>query len=156
MRAVALAAAVLIVAACGGGEEPRAAGPPDTPPPEQASSDQAPPPAWVETAAGSFWLGYSTFCWDGLCADFAAPRCGDGGHVPDITVRAGERVRFHLGFDPREVSVTSFGGGEGTQDRLVAGREPVWSARAGAFAVFAVPKGRGGDASYAGCAVVSA
>ena len=166
MRPLALIAAVVIAAGCGAAdanddvrvsdsgriERRAAAQPPEGARPRFGSSEQAPPPAWVETARGSFWLGYSSFCWDGTCADFVAPDCGDAPHVPEIEVRSGELIRFHLGFTPRTVSVATFGG-ETAQDPLPPERDPVWRAREGAFAVFAVPKERGGDASYVGCMV---
>jgi hypothetical protein len=144
MRALALVLAGLSIGAS-------AAKPPRAAPPSVGSS--GPPPAWVETARGSFWLAFSTFCWGGRCADYRAPSCGER-YVPKIRVRRGELVRFHLGFDPREVSVTTFGG-SGASKRLAAVRNPVWRARPGAFAVFALPKRRGGDASYVACATVS-
>lgn len=146
--------ATVAIAACGadepsatrsGGEANAApsAAPPKTPTPT------GPPPAWLETERGSFWLGYSTFCWGGTCADYIAPSC-DERHVPGITVREGEQVTAHLGFEPREVTLTSFPAHG--QRKLEASRTPSWRVdREGAFSLFTGPEEGGGDASYVGC-----
>jgi hypothetical protein len=127
--------------------------PPSAAPPAVDSLEHEPPPAWVETARGVYWLGYSTFCWPRAgCADAIAPSCDDERHVPRIPVRKGELVRFHLGFAPSDVLVSMLKGDEAL-DRLLSAENPVWRARRGAFALMAVAMDRG-DASYAGCAVV--
>src|SRR5262245_13939955 len=133
LRLFALAIAATALAGCGGeGDEPgqRASLPTATeayvgPPPGSApgTTAQTPPSAWVETAAGPRWLGFSTFCrttgQSSTCADDAAPRCGIEG-VPTIPVGAGETLRFHLGFDPSELSLRLFheDGGEPEGVRL--------------------------------------
>lgn len=150
-----LVAVLALVAACGS-EEPSAtrtervaAGPPTAARPE-LPTPSGPPPAWLETERGSFWLGYSTFCWGGTCADYIAPSCDDERHVPKIVVRRGEQVTAHLGFEPREVTLTSFPAHD--QQPLDASREPSWRAeREGAFSLFTGPEDRSGDASYVAC-----
>ena len=122
--------------------------------PPSVSGLEAPPPAWLETQNGSYWLGFSTFCWKGGCADYTAPSCRDGEHVPKIGLRRAELVTAHLGFEPREVMLTYFSetmppGSD--QQTLTAGRDPEWRIeREGAFSLFAIAT-QGGDASYVGC-----
>jgi hypothetical protein len=146
--AAAIALACVALTACGGDDGNGEAAPPSGPRPSGPGAN-GPPPAWLETEGGSFWLGYSTFCWGGTCADYVAPSC-DSEHVPKIAVRRGERVTAHLGFEPREVSLTFFPGGE-SGGQPSGGRNPSWRVeRAGAFALFAAPK-EGGDASYVAC-----
>ena len=149
-----LLAVLALLAACGSDEpsaleterEPAAA--PRDPPPKLSTGD-GPPPAWLETGRGSFWLGHSTFCWGGTCADYVAPSC-DSERVPTIAVRPGEHVTAHLGFEPREVSLTLFPGAS-SEGRLPGGRDPRWRVeREGPFSLFAVAK-EGGDASYVAC-----
>lgn len=140
-------ASLLALAACGGDDGDGEAAPPSGPRPSGPGAN-GPPPAWLETEGGSFWLGYSTFCWGGTCADYVAPSC-DSEHVPKIAVRRGERVTAHLGFEPREVSLAFFP--SGAQGPELTASDPAWDVdRAGAFALFTAPK-EGGDASYVGC-----
>jgi hypothetical protein len=146
MRLSLLLPAALVAAACGSSHAQ---------PKEQARSvgAQGPPPAWIETKAGSRWLAYSSYCW-GLkqgnaqahgCADMAAPKCSQES-VPKLEVGAGEQVRAHLGYDAQEASVEH----EATKLR---GRTVEWRVhRRGTFLLFT--KGRPGDASYTGCAVL--
>ena len=136
---------VLVLAGCGGRE---AADPEPGPPggaPEQPRG--APPPAWIETPEGAFWLAQSTYCWTNVCADYVAPSCEE---APEIPARVGEPVRVHLGFAARSATLTYFPGGAAQPLE-----ELEWIVESGgAFAVSA-RAGRG-DASYAGCLVVSA
>lgn len=139
---IAVGLVCVALAGCGGEDDGGVAAPPSGPRPSSPAG--GPPPAWLETERGSFWLGQSTFCWDGTCADYVAPSC-DSEHVPKIAVRRGELVRAHLGFEPREVSLTYFPGGAS------GGTDPAWRVeREGAFSLFAVAK-EGGDASYVAC-----
>jgi hypothetical protein len=115
-----------------------------------------PPPAWIDTSAGWRPLAQSSYCWTeqgrGICADFAAPRCGDG-RTPRIPVRLGETVRFRLGFAPRSISLQFFGGAGVGDYRLATRRVVAWRVqRLGAFALFATARQRG-DSSYVGCLV---
>jgi hypothetical protein len=117
------------------------------PPPTLGAN--GPPAAWIETEAGAFWLGYSTYCWKTVCADYMAPSCRGEAAVPDIAVRSGEEVRFHLGFEPNTVVLTFFGTSV-EQEELSASATPVWRVqRDGAIAVFSTADGR--DASYVAC-----
>src|SRR5919201_1413034 len=81
-----------------------------SPPSERQPTGEAsgPPPAWIETQAGSTWLGFSSYCWTsgrtGTCADAIAPKCGQAG-VPEIPVVGDETVRTHLGYTPIGASV---------------------------------------------------
>jgi hypothetical protein len=136
---------VLLAAACGSAT----ASPPTEPTPW--SGHTGPPAAWIETTAGSTWLGFSSYCWNkghaGVCADAIAPKCGISG-VPDVRVKMGETVRAHLGYTPEEASV------EGA-DAQLKGRTVSWKIdRTGPFSLFTKAKS-GGDASYVGCAVTS-
>ena len=137
---------VLIVAACGSS----AASPPTSPAP--SASTDGPPPAWLETRAGSRWLGFSSYCWNRLgedfvsCSDAAAPKCSQRA-VPKLSVDEGETVRAHLGYAPSKATVDDM--------RVkVDGRTVSWRvARGGPFVLFA--KGpRRNDASYVGCGVL--
>lgn len=144
MRALLLVCALLL-AACGGREEsvPRA-GRPAGPPPDLRQA--GPPPAWIETPEGSFWLAHSTYCWTTVCADYIVPSCE---HAPEIPARVGEPVRVHLGFEPRSSRLTFFPGGAAQPLEDLE-----WIVESGgAFAVSA--RAGKGDASYAGCLVVS-
>lgn len=154
-RAALLVLVLAALAGCGS-EEPSVtrtqrapAGPPSATRPE-LPTPTGPPPAWLETERGSFWLGYSTFCWGGTCADYIAPSCDDERHVPRIVVREGEGVTAHLGFEPREVTLTLFPAND--QKRLEVSRNPSWQAdRDGAFSLFTSPEDRGGDARNVAC-----
>jgi hypothetical protein len=138
----------LPLSACGAA--PRADSPEGAAP---GARDNGPPPAWIETKAGTLWLGFSSSCWSyplgnaraHTCADFIAPECGHKG-VPDVRVNRGDTVRAHLGFTPTEASV-------GSAEEKLEGRVLEWPIeRAGVFSLFA--KKNGDDASYVGCAVL--
>ena len=123
------------------------------PPPAPPRAAGTPPSAWVETERGARWLGYSSYCWrGGLCVDHIAPACDGLSRAPRLPLRRGERLRFHLGFAPREITL-AFANAPSKPIKLVAGRITSWRAdRAGAFTLFAAAKG-GGDASYVSCIV---
>ena len=111
-----------------------------------------PPPAWVTTASGRHPLGYSSYCWRsksaGVCADYVAPRCGDG-HTPTVRIRSGETVRFELGFRPSSLSISS----RGHTRSLPATQRPRFRVdRAGVTSLFA-DTAQNGDASYTACFV---
>jgi hypothetical protein len=145
VRALLLLCALLLAGCGGAGEATAPAGPPAEPPP-QAAQD-GPPPAWIQTPEGSFWLAHSTYCWTNVCADYIAPSCEN---APEIPARVGEPVRIHLRFDARSATLTHFPGGAAQPLEGLA-----WIVESGgAFAVFA--RADEGDASYAGCLVVSA
>ena len=159
-RVLAALALVFLVAACGSASEAESPpSPPASAPPAPAPSGpleppptlgaDGPPAAWIETEAGAFWLGYSTYCWKTVCADYIAPSCRGGAAVPDIAVRNGEEVRFHLGFEPNSVVLTFFDTNV-EQEELSASATPAWRVqRDGAIAVLSTADGR--DASYAAC-----
>jgi hypothetical protein len=136
---------LVLLAACASST----ASPPKTPPPEARAG---PPPAWLETKAGSRWLGFSSYCWNQsgedvvTCADAVAPKCSQRS-VPKLSVEKGETVRAHLAYKPSKAAVDDM--------RLkVDGRTVSWRIeRAGPFVLFA--KGpRKNDASYVGCGVL--
>lgn len=84
-----------------------------------------------------------------MCADFAAPACGEIG-TPDLEVTDGELIRFHLGFDPKELSIT-IASRHGQAEQLEPGRIVEWRAHGhGELLLFATAAGRG-DASYVAC-----
>jgi hypothetical protein len=133
----------VFVVACGSTKT----GPPPNPPKLPKLSRPGPPPAWVETKAGSTWLGYSTYCWRSVCADYDGPDCRSFlAKPPGVVLTPGETVRFHLGFDPEEVSVTS--GGRTTQ--LDSSRTPQWRVAMRTPLILRT-KTKVGDASYVGC-----
>lgn len=128
-------------------------GPPTAPRPRPPRAD-GPPPAWLETEDGSFWLGYSSYCWGTSCVDFIGPSCHSE-YTPKIGVRRGELVSAHLGFEPSELDL-SFHSRKGRPSRagsieLTLSRTPSWRAeREGAFLLFTRAK-HGGDAAYVAC-----
>lgn len=146
-RTCQLASLALLVAACGAAK--RAAPPPNPPRPPLPG----PPPAWAETEAGSRWLGYSTYCWRGGCADYGLPMCPKPRHVPTFRLYDKETVRFHLGFEPREVSLSLYRSGveRPLRQTLEKSRTPSWTVKPAQLVVlFARPK-VGGDVSYVAC-----
>lgn len=145
MRLALMLPLVLLVTACGSSS----ASPPTTPAPD---GRVGPPPAWLETKAGSHWLGFSSYCWNRAgedvvtCADAVAPKCSQQS-VPKLSVEKGETVRAHLGYAPRKAAVDDM--------RLkVDGRTVSWHIlRGGPFVLFAQGP-RKNDASYVGCGVL--
>lgn len=127
--------------------------PPSTMPTGAApeAPDGGPPAAWLETDSGSYWLGFSTYCWTTSCADYITPSCG-AAHVPTLELKKGERVRIHLGFKPKETSLTYFDGIKPVVATKFAYPEFTVE-RAGVFSLFTVAAEgeEGGDASYVGC-----
>ncbi len=159
MRTLLLVGVVVLLAACGGSARPdsQPASEPDapaTPKPTLGTLTNGPPAAWVETEGGSFWLGYSSYCWRTVCADFVGPTCDDPKHTPKIVLRRDELVTAHLEFEPNEVGLSYFSATGGTverQEKLEPSRTPSWRAeRDGAFSLFT--RVQSGDASYVGCA----
>jgi hypothetical protein len=147
MKSVLLVLGALTLTSCGVGAH-HSGGPPSGTPPKHGRI--APPPAWIEASSGSHWLGYSSYCWSAqgtaLCADMIAPSCTDD-RTPRIDLRRGELVRFHLGFDPKEVSI-SVDRSRSTSLQLT--REPTSHAnREGVMLLFT--RGGGGDAAYVAC-----
>jgi len=82
---------------------------PKAPAPVLKGFTMTPPPAWVTTARGERWLGYSSFCWVSV-ADFVGETtkvCGrPHGRPPRIPVRRGQLVHFELGFQPQRVVIS--------------------------------------------------
>jgi hypothetical protein len=154
MVRLAMLLAVLVLSACGFSP---VAGPTDDGP--KAPLGTAPPSAWVETRDGSHWLAYSTYCWrsstHGTCADYAAPRCRGENAAPRIRVSRGARVRFHLGFAPKEpvgLSVVADNSARTEYTtKLDASRDPEWVVRQGGALSLFVRAKSGGDASYVAC-----
>jgi hypothetical protein len=128
-------------------------GGPDDPPPTLGMA--GPPPAWAETPDGPRWLAFSTYCWENVCADYVAPRCGDA-RIPDVPVERGEEIRFHLEFDAQNVSLTLV-----DQGRTVTGltapspRVWTWAADADGAVTLHTTAAQGQDASYAACVRLS-
>lgn len=152
--------ALALSAGCGGQAE-TGQSPPPSPPPDAAAVVRpdgpppklemaGPPPAWVETAGGSYWLAYSSYCWGSVCADYVTPECGSP-HASEVRVSRGEAITFHLDFDPRTVGFRYVDGSEGEPTPMTAERESDWEVkRSGAALLWTTAKG-GRDASYALC-----
>lgn len=170
MRPLILIGVAVLVTACGetvSGQDtaigPAASppaskpGPPTTPKPPLAGLSDGPPPAWLETEGGSFWLGYSSYCWGTLCADFIPPSCEDAKHTPKITLARGEIVTAQLAFEPTELGL-SYLAEEGAptaedQKEFVPSSTPSWRVeRDGSFSLFA--RGKAGGATYVACVVL--
>lgn len=151
VRVLALPLMTLFLATCGGdtgGSGPTAVAKPPRNPPVLRGENGRPPPAWIETARGRQWLGYSSFCWGRTCADYIPPRCGDP-RTPTLRMGRGDLVRFHLGFEPTEVSIQR---GLHSPAPLKTSPAPTWRVRAaGTFRLFARAKSPGGNASYVAC-----
>jgi hypothetical protein len=148
MRSLVVGLMTLSLTTCGGNAGfPTLTGPPGKPP-SAHGVDSGPPPAWVQTARGARWLGYSSFCWGELCADYAGARCGDA-LTPTLQLTRAEVVQFHLAFAPSELAILR--GRRTRPERLRPVRSPRWRARAaGALTLFVRAK-KGGDASYTAC-----
>jgi len=160
-----IVALIALATGCGGGSvgdppsdetegpAPMAGRPSEPAPKLDSSLAGGPPPAWLETPAGSFWLGYSSYCWGSECADFIAPSCDDPKHTPKVTVRRGDTVTAHLGFEPTELALTFLDGTSRSsreRQKLEPTPTPSWQLEQdGAFSLFARAEGR--DASYVAC-----
>src|SRR5437870_9780437 len=101
LTASALAAVAILSAGCATAS-PKMAGP-KKPPPEVRGVRSAPPPAWIETRGGDRWLAFSGYCWSVTCLD--ARPVAQRTDVPRIGVGRGEVVRFHLRFQPTELTL---------------------------------------------------
>jgi hypothetical protein len=121
-----LVAVMLLGAACAAAKTVK----PKTPPPTVPGVRSAPPPAWIETRRGDRWLAFSSYCWTNTCID--SRPLEDRVDIPRIVVSRGERVHFHLDFDPTKLSVKV-----GTMTYpLAAERVASWRVRGtGTFAV---------------------
>lgn len=156
MKTLLLVLVVLAVTGCGqedgsGPPAEPAAGPGTTaataPLDEPPKIEEGPPPAWIETEGGSYWLAHASYCWRAQCADYVG--IADRDDVPTVRVRKGEVVRFHLGFDPRELSVSLEG--SNVSKTLAPGRVAEWTVPgSGGVWLFAqaAPGQGGADASY--------
>ncbi|MDX6502978.1 MAG: hypothetical protein QOE29_103 [Gaiellaceae bacterium] len=128
---------------------------PPIPPPKRPAA--GPPPAWIHTASGDRWLGYSSYCWKaaqkGVCADYIQVGC-TGRHRlrQPIPVRIGEVVTVHFGFRATQVGVSE---GRKSVAHTVAGRTVRFRVeRLGLLETGGRPLAdRGNDASYVGCLV---
>jgi hypothetical protein len=146
---ITLAVAVALVAGCGGsetGQPPRGA-PTEPPPRVPSDGPSAPPPAWVETDGGAHWLAYGSYCWDDGCVDYVEPWRRED--VPQIAVRRGKVVRFHLPFEPSELVVDVFErrGRDPRSVRLEPKRVVAWRVNRPGYVSVAAWR-RHGDASY--------
>jgi hypothetical protein len=122
-RTVACLFALVLLSACGGRDEPvedaapdepdttapstdtttdQAAGPPGEPP---VTEEGGPPAAWLETPSGSAWMAYGNYCWGDVCMDILRPTCDDSS-VPEVELRPGGAIRFHLPFVPDTADLT--------------------------------------------------
>lgn len=118
---------------------------PPRPEPAVVPGGPAPPPAWVETEAGDHWLqtSFEKWCEGDRCVIVTPPAalaadaaCRDIlADVPEVRVRPGERVVFHLGFQPSALRLTVAHGlwippreGPGRTVPLAAADEPAWTA----------------------------
>jgi len=160
MRALlSLMVVALVIAGCGADGESGRSGEPSVSPPAPAAPEgpapklgmDGPPPAWIETGSGSRWLAYSTYCWKTVCADYMPPRCGSR-HGPVIAVEPGERVTFHLGFEPQSVGLLYIDkNGFQRPIRLEASRATTWQVTRPGAAWLSTTADAGRDANYALC-----
>lgn len=88
-----------------------------------------------------------------MCADYTAASCADE-RIPEVAVRDGERVRFHLGFEPRTITL-QVGGTSPSEHRLKPMRITEWKAagETGPATLYSRSEAdtAGGDASYVAC-----
>ncbi len=135
-----LAPAISALACAWGAFAAAAVAAPTADPPDAGS--EAPPAAWVDTPAGDRWLGYSTYCWTTMCADYINPEMRKD--LPKIVVKRGQVVRFELGFAPKTLSLQV-----GTRTyQLKPKQSAAWrvKGKGGVLVLFATAEG--GDASY--------
>lgn len=159
---LALVGAILVLPGCGladvfVGEDVSTttiAGGPTSPPPTVTDAPSPPPPAWIETERGDYWLGFGSYCWGTACVDMVAPSCGSK-FVPNVPVRRGEVVRFHIPFPPREVHLGLFADGRDAGGERVEPRRVVsWRVQRGGavwLSARAKPGAAGADATYVAC-----
>lgn len=135
MRVVAACLfALVLLSACGTADEPvpdaadepettaappatttgQSAVPPGEPP---VPEDGGPPAAWIETPSGSAWMAYGNYCWGDVCMDILRPTCDDSS-VPEVELRRGDAVAFHLSFDPTTADLTL--GADGSRPEVVS------------------------------------
>ena len=109
----------------------------------------SPPPAWVESAAATKWLAFSSYCWTGAgkaaCVDMIPPQSRTD--LPLLKVRAGEQLRIHFAFVPRSVHLAVYRGVSFRHWILPRARTVSWKAR-GSGVVVIDAKAKGGTASY--------
>ena len=72
--------------------------------PPTAPNPGAPPPAWMETQAKSAWLAYGSYCWKTACVNMIPPNTRPD--LPLFTVKRGQAVRAHLGFNAKSAAVS--------------------------------------------------
>ena len=149
MRSLVVGLMAASLSTCGGnaGFAPLA-GPPGKPP-SAPGVDRSPPPAWVQTARGARWLGYSSFCWSGAlrglrrrsvwrCAHADAASHPRGGHHVPSRLQADRERHF-----PRPSSSYETARAREEPDLARPRRRRVHALRA--------TQTRRGDASYTGC-----
>ena len=119
--------------------------PPTAELPVTESGVESPPPAWIQTASGSQWMDYGTYCWDETCALYVAPSERDD--LPVVEVRPGEEVTFHLGFDPAGVEL-SFDPKNPSRIRLRRQRDVTWRVTRGGDLSLSTRSDPHGDAMY--------
>lgn len=120
-----------------------ATGPPGAPP---EAGDGGPPPAWLSSGDVKAWLAFSSYCWEGVCADYARPTERDD--LPFVYVTPGEKVEFHLGFDADQARL-AIAAGEQPMPLEGSGRLWVWTADRTAVFVLHTDAGQGRQADYA-------
>lgn len=109
-----------------------------------------PPPAFAKVGGHEWRLGQGSYCWERVCADYAAPRCGDG-RTPTIVARRGELLRFRLGFRATELSLSFLPPRSSQRPIGLPPSSPAWKvSRGGLFLLFARTK-HGWDSAFAGC-----
>jgi hypothetical protein len=150
MRLLAVAAALAASAALAA----PAAARPTAPPPRGGPT--SPPPAWIESSGGHRWLLFSTYCWTrrgarpvASCVDYFAPAFRKD--LPRIRLKAGERVRIHLGFRPTALRVEV----NGRSYRLRPGASGDWTVKGPGGIARVSARGSGGDASYVASFVIT-
>ena len=110
----------------------------------------APPPAYATVGGKQHRLGQGSYCWSRVCADYAAPRCGDG-RTPTIVARKGQLVRFRVGFRATELSLTFLPPRASPRPVELSTRSPSWRvSRGGVFLLFA-RSAKGWDSAWSGC-----
>jgi hypothetical protein len=109
-----------------------------------------PPPAWIETRTRSRWLHFSSYCWQRparrkVCVNL--PPVQERVDLGVLRARAGEWLRMHLAFRPRELHLTVYRGLRFTHYRLPRHRVLSWRARGSGVIALDV-EAAAGSASY--------
>jgi hypothetical protein len=123
-------------------------GPPAGKPPRLTGI--GPPPAWVETRVRSCWLHFSSYCWKRRASRkvcVTMPPVQERADLGVLEARAGNVLRLHLAFRPREAHLTIYRGLRFRHYRLARRQILTWRAHGSGVIALDVAAAAG-SASY--------